>query len=247
MGTKVNSKGGFEDDLIVYHNALVTDLMLVASLIKNIKLESSFADMKGSANTDSANTDQAAAPTNGTAVAAAAAVSTTWTHGTITQPDVARNLCITIENPTGGPLNLFEGAMAFVVTGTLNGVAQTETITLTSTAGNKAVVAAKFRYLYGSKPFSTVTDITLVNVPDDALTIAAGLGSKIHIPNVLQTPDEADILKATVSAADYDVTSKVDTTNNTLNVGAIADNADVQIVYLSNGTSVIASGYLEKA
>lgn len=192
----------------------------------------SVSDLKGSANTDSANADQAAAPTNGTAVAAAAAVAAgAWTHGAITNPDIARNVCITILNDSGDALNLYEGAMKFTVTGTFNGVAQTEDITLTSTAGNKAVANSKYRYVYGSKPFTTVTNIVVDHVPDDGIKIAAGLGSKLGLPNTLKTPVEADVISISKNAAYLAVTGLVDTTNNTLNAGALTDGDDIEVVY----------------
>ncbi len=193
-------------------------------------------DIKGSANTDASDTDQAAEPTNGHAVAAMAAVAAgAWAHGALTNPDLGRNVCIVIQNDSGGALNLYEGAMKFTVTGTWRGAAQTEDITITSTAENKAVANTKFRYKYGSKPFDAVTNITVDHVPDDALKIGAGLGSKIGIPTDLLTPAAADVVKLTKSAADLATTGIIDTTNMTVNFGVMADNADINIVYKAGG------------
>jgi hypothetical protein len=193
-------------------------------------------DVKGSANTDSENADAAAAPTNGTAVAAMAAVAEgAWTHGAITEPDRGRNVCITIQNDSGGPLNLYEGAMKFTVTGTWRGAAQTEDITITSTTENKAVANNKFRYKYGVKPFDTVTDITVDHVPADGLKIGAGLGSKIGLPNDLLKPAASDVKKITKNAANLATTGIVDTTNMTVNLGTLADNDDFEIVYQTTG------------
>lgn len=204
----------------------------LATTSKNLSLIQSGGDIKGSANTDSANADAASAPTNGTAVAALAAVAAgAWTHGALTNPDRGRNVCITILNDSGGALNLYEGAMAFTVTGTWRGAAQTETITLTSTAGNKAVANTKYRYVYGSKPFDTVTDITVDHVCDNGLKIGAGLGSKIGLPTDLKTPAEADVKKITKTAVALAATGIVDTTNMTVNLGALADGDDFEIVY----------------
>lgn len=213
-------------------------------------------DIKGSANTDSENADAASEPTNGHAVAAMAAVgSSAWTHGTITNPDRGRNVCITVQNDSGGSLNLYEGAMTFTVTGTWRGAAQSETITITSTSENKAVANTKFRYKYGNKPFDTVTDITVDHVCDDGLKIGAGLGSKIGLPNDLLTPAAADIKKITKNAANLATTSIVDTTNMTVNLGTLADGDDFEIVYQTAGeagstadlasvsTRLIAIGY----
>lgn len=201
------------------------------------------ADIKGSANTESPNTDQAACATNGEAVAAMATTATTWTHGALTNPDMGRNVCITVENTTGGALDLYEGAMKFTVTGTWRGIAQTEDITLTSTAGNKSVAANQFRYTYGSKPFDTVTNIVLDNVPADGIACGAGLGSKIGLPTNLLTPAAADVVDAIVNAAHYTLTDKVDATNMTVNVGAISDGADFTFMYydspeVENGTDL---------
>lgn len=191
-----------------------------------------YSDIKGSANTDGENADQASEPTNGSAVAAQAAVAdAAWTHGALTSPDIGRNVCITIENDSGGSLNLYEGAMAFTVTGKYKGADQEDTITITSSSENKAVANTKFRFKYGVKPFDTVTNITLDNVPDDGLKISTGLGSKVGLPVDLRTPAEADVKKITKNAANLAPTGIVDTTNMTVNLGTLADNDDFTIVY----------------
>lgn len=202
------------------------------------------SDIKGSANTDSENADAASEPTNGHAVAAAAAVSGgAWTHGAITNPDMGRNVGVVINNPTGGALNLYVGVMTFTITGTWRGAAQTETITFTSTNGNKAVANAKWRYKYGVKPFDTVTNFTLDNVPDNALTIALGLGSKIGLYNDLYTPTEADVVKITKNAANLSPSGIVGTTYMTVNLGTLADGDDFTIAYKTAGTaSEVAAG-----
>lgn len=214
---------------------------------KSLFLSHGGSDFKGSANTDSENTDQAAVPTNGTAVAANAAVGGgAWAHGALTSPDMGRNVCITITNDTGGGLNLYEGVMTFTITGTYNGAAQTSTITFTSTAGNKAVGnAPNYRYKYGTKPFDTVTNITLDNVPDNGLKIAAGLGSKIGLPTTLATPAEGDVVKITKNAANLSPSGIVDTTNNTVNLGALSDNDDFTIIY--KATSYVSAIAAEAA
>lgn len=193
-------------------------------------------DIKGSANTDSENADAEAEPTNGHAVSAMAAVAAgAYTKGALTNPDCGRNVCITIQNDSGGPLALYEGAMKFTVTGTWRGAVQTEDITITSSAANKAVATAKFRYKYGVKPFDTVTDIVVDNPPADGLKIGAGLGSKIGLPTNLLTPAAGDIVKITKTAADLAITDIIDTTNMTINLGTLADNNDFNIVYKAGG------------
>ncbi|MBO9597795.1 MAG: hypothetical protein J7559_08250 [Cohnella sp.] len=197
-----------------------------------ILLSHAGGDIKGSANMDSENADAGALPTNGSAVAAATAVTAgAWTHGTLTQPDMGRNVCISITNDSGGALDLYEGVSTFTVTGTWRGAAQTETITFTSTSGNKSVANTKFRYKYGVKPFDTVTDITVDNEPADGLKISAGLGSKIGLPTALKTPAEADVTKITKTAANLSPSGIVNTTNNTVNLGTLADGDDFTIVY----------------
>lgn len=195
----------------------------------------SVSDLKGSANTDHSDTDQAALPTNGAAVSAEAAVAAgAYTKGALTSPDVSRNVCIVVHNDSGGALNLYEGAMKFTVTGTFNGVAQTEDITITSTEANKAIANTKYRYKYGLKPFTTVTNIVVDHVCDDGLKIAAGLGSKIALPNALATGVEANVLSISKNAAYLAATGIVDTTYNTVNFGALADGDDIEVVYAAS-------------
>lgn len=195
----------------------------------------SVSDLKGSANTDHSDADQASLPTNGAAVSAEAAVAAgAYAHGALTSPDVSRNVCIVIHNDSGGALNLYEGAMKFTVTGTLNGVAQTEDITITSTAGNKAVANTKYRYKYGLKPFTTVTNVVVDHVCDDGLKIAAGLGSKIGLPNALATGVEENVLSISKNAAYLAATGIVDTTYNTVNFGTLTDGDDVEVVYAAS-------------
>ncbi len=194
----------------------------------------SLFDILGSANTDSATADAAAAATNSAAIAADSTVaSSAWTVGAITAPVITRNVFIEIENPTLGTLNLYVGAMTFTITGTdYAGVAQTETIVFTSTSGNKAVATTKFRHKYGSKPFKTVTAVTLDNVPDDGFVISVGIGSKISLLNRLKTPAEADVLAASVNGTAYSVSGKVDTTNYSINFGTLSDGDDVSATFL---------------
>jgi len=193
-------------------------------------------DIKGSVNTDAENADADAEPTNGHAVSAIATVASgAYTKGALTNPDCGRNVCIVIQNDSGGALDLYKGASNFTVTGTWRGAAQTDIITFTSTDANKSVANTKFRYKYGVKPFDTVTNITVDKAPADGLKIGAGLGSKIGLPTNLLTPAAADIVKLTKTAADLATTSIVDTTNMTVNFGTLADGNDFNIVYKAGG------------
>ncbi|MBU7006306.1 hypothetical protein [Phosphitispora fastidiosa] len=199
---------------------------------KTLRLVHAGADIKGSANTDSENADADALPTNGALVGAETAVAdAAYAFPATANPDMGRNVCIVFHNDSGGPLNLFEGVMTFTVTGTYRGAAQTEDITFTSDAGNKAMATAKYRYKYGVKQFDTVTDVTVDNICDNAIKIAVGIGSKIGLPTDLKTPSEADVVKITKNAADLAVAGTVDVTNMTVNLGALADNDDFEIVY----------------
>lgn len=207
-------------------------------------------DIKGATNQagTEGNADQNATAVNGALLLAA----DTFTNlaGTMTpttQPDVARNIVVQIENDSGGALDLYEGATVFTITGTLFGVAQTDTITLTSTAGNKSVADTKFRFIQSSKAFSTVTTVTYDNAPAGALKGSLGVGTRLAIPGGLETGTHTDVKHFTVSAARIatgaTATSAggVDTTNNTINTGTTADGADVGIVY-NIGANEVASG-----
>lgn len=203
-------------------------------------------DIKGATNPagTEGNADQNATAVNGALLKAA----TTFTvlAGTITpttQPDVPRNILIQIQNDSGGALNLFEGTTTFLITGTdVNGAAQTESVTLTSTAGNKSVADTKFRYVQGVKPFKTVTSVAITNAPAGALKGSLGVGTRIGLPTPLLTPAVADVDSITVNAASVTPSATttaaggVDTTNNAVNTGTIADGADAAIVYAASGS-----------
>lgn len=202
------------------------------------------ADIKGSANTDAENADQNALPTNGALVGTLTAIAAgAYTFPATAHPDRGRNVCIAIYNDSGGPLDLFEGVSTFAVTGTWRGAAQTENITITSSGANKAVANTKYRYKYGNRPFDTVTAVAVTNMPADGLKIGVGIGSKIGLPADLATPAEADVVKITKNAAHQAVSGTVDTTNMTVNLGALSDNDDFTVVYkVTNYLSAIATG-----
>lgn len=202
-------------------------------------------DIKGATNVAAAaaNADQNAAPTNDALWLA----RTTFTvlAGTMTpttQPDVPRNVVITITNDSGGALDLFEGTTTFAVTGTdKDGLALTESITLVSTAGNKSVANTKFRMVFGSKAFRTITSIAITNAPAGGLKGSLGPGTRLGLPTELATATNTDVKNLTISAARQATsataanTGGVDTTNNTVNVGDVADGADVGVQYEQAG------------
>lgn len=186
------------------------------------------------ANTNNENADGAEI----TGAACVAAYSTVaagaWAVGAITNPEYARNVAITIKNDSGGPLNLFEGVMTFTVTGTdWSGAALSETITITSTAGNKAVATANYRAKYGVKAFKTVTAVTLDNVPADGLKIGVGKGGKVSVHGTLRTPAEADMIQVVEDGSVLTITGNVDTTNGTFNFDAIAASKVISMLYVA--------------
>lgn len=201
-------------------------------------------DIKGATNVAAAaaNADQNATAVNGALLLAA----TTFTvlAGTMTpttQPDVPRNIVIQIENDSGGALDLYEGVTTFLITGTdVNGAAQTESVTLTSTSGNKSVANTKFRWVQGSEAFKTVTSVAITNAPAGGLKGSLGPGTRLGLPQPLLTPAVADVDSITVNAAAITPSSTVanaggvDTTNNTVNAGTLADGADVAIIYAAS-------------
>lgn len=164
--------------------------------------------------------------------------------GTITtQPAFGRNLQISIKNASAGNLNLFVGAMTITVVGTFRGAAQTEAITLTTLTGNKAVAhAPDFRSFQGLKPFDTITSASIdatslagIIVSDGALQIAIGPGTLIGLPVAPATGANADIVGFSVNAVARTVSGNFDFTNQTANVGTIADGDDIAIVYKTQG------------
>ncbi len=191
-------------------------------------------NVKGSKNTDHENTDTGDTPTNHAGIAAEATVATTWTKGAITQPDIPRNVGIVIKNDGDGALELHEGVMTFTVTGTFRGEPQEDLITFESTTENKSVANGgtdNYRVKYGVKPFDTVTDITLDNMPDDGFKISACPGSKIGLPVDLATPDAGDVQKVTKNDADVDPATLVDTTEMTVNLDELSDEDTFSIIY----------------
>lgn len=207
-------------------------------------------DVKGATNPagTEGNADQAAAPVNAGLLKAATAVATL--AGTITptaQPAIPRNVVITVTNDSGGALDLFEGTTTFTITGTdFDGAAQTETVTLVSTSGNKSVADAKFRYVQGVKAFRTVTSVTYTNAPASTLKLGLGVGTRIGLPAALETATYTDVLGVSVDAVPKTISATVanaggvDTTNNTVNVGTIADGADIGIDFKAAARQVAA-------
>lgn len=136
------------------------------------------------------------------------------------------------ENMGTGDLNLFEGIMTFSVVGVFRGAAQTESVTFTSTAGNKAMThTPDYRVKYGVKPYDRITSVTLDNVPDDALKIGVGVGSLIGYPVDSATGADADFHKLVKNGVDLAVSTIISHTNKTVNFGVLADGAEVSMTY----------------
>ncbi len=140
--------------------------------------------------TNSENTD-ATAPPNLAAYAAAQTFSSI-TDGNIvllagaSQPSSAFRVRIVIYNSTAGALNLYEGTTSYAVVGTYNGSPVSETITMTSTAGNKSVAAGKYRYKTSVNKYDSISSITVTNPPDSALSFNGAAGTITPVGHILR-------------------------------------------------------------
>lgn len=189
--------------------------------------------------------DQAALNTNGAAIVAEAVVTDLKAQivadGTLTialQPDIARCIVIAAHNDSGGPLNMYEGTTIFRVVGTFRGFTQSEDISVTSSAANKEIANTKYRAWSGSKPFDTVTSITVVSGattwPADTLKLCVGWGSKIGLPNKPYQKVAADFVKVMVDSAAVAVTTQYDSANDTFALATLADGKSIMINYWVN-------------
>lgn len=156
------------------------------------------------------------------------------------QTDVPRGIMVGFYNDSGGPLDLFEGDAVFIVTGTFRGAAQVDTITYTSTAGNKSIANTKYRYEFGVKPFDTITTIELdAGTPNNAIKVGAGLSPLIGILNALETPAEADIKSIQINRAVVAVAGTYSGANQTINIGVFADD-NIGTIVLKEAVACIA-------
>jgi hypothetical protein len=205
----------------------------------------SYSDIKGSGNTDAETADLGAGvdPTNyglistevtQTVLRAAAGVLVI-----AAQLDIPRNVGITIQNDSGGDLNLYVGTTNFTVVGTFLGAPQTETISFTNLDATKVVAGVGHthcRVKYGVKPFSQITSITEGVVGADVagnLKIAACPGSLIGLPGRIAA--NADVLQLSKNAAALATAGIVSYTNSTVNFGTLADGDDVAGTFRSSG------------
>lgn len=204
-------------------------------------------DIKGSDNTQTAAPDQDNPPTNGDLIDTAHAVQAgpAWAYSEDLEPDVPRNVCILLKGAAGDSV-IPAGSYTFTVTGTFRGAAQTDTITFTYAGAAGTIVAGKYRWAYGVKPFDKITDVVitpahLANLPV-GLLIGVGIGSCLGLPSETLGNIEADILKITKTAADLAVAGTFDVTNKTVNLGTLVDGNDVAIQYKAAGAGGEMSG-----
>lgn len=128
---------------------------------------------------DSENADSASQNTR-TTISLQQLFSSISEGGTLTvksadaQPGAEFRVRISINNPSGGPLNLYEGVTTFAVAGIYNSSPVSENITFTSSAGNKAIAAGQYRTKSSTQLFDSVTSVTVTNKPDGALKVDAG-------------------------------------------------------------------------
>lgn len=204
-----------------------------------------FADAKGATaiTAGNATTDLNSDIVNANLLSTYAAVSTLIAGVLVIalQPDAPRNVQINIKNSTGGPLNLYEGNMSIAIVGTFRGAAQTETLVWTSTSGNKAVAAGKFRALGSVKPYDTITSITITNTPAATLEIGAGPGHLIGLPVDPINNAETDLIKLVVTGANVAISGQYNTTNKTVAMLTTADAWDLFLEYNIAGGSAQAA------
>jgi hypothetical protein len=184
--------------------------------------------------TSSDASDQNATPTNGAYFSALQSAANTTAITMTNNVDVPRSIVVVHKNNSGAPANQI--ACTYAVVGTYNGAAQTEDISFADTS---EVADGKFRYVFGAKPFDTVTSITPSHAQNAGFQKSAGLGPILGLPKALYTPAEADVVRITKQGADVAVTGTVNTTNHTVNVGAITDNDNIVIKYARKGYSAV--------
>lgn len=191
-------------------------------------------DIKGSVSAD-VGIASGTLPTNGQLWSTLADAANTTAFTIAVQPDISRNVSISLKNTVAGAST--GNAVTFAIVGTFRGAAQTDSIAftaleLTSTAQNE--VATK----HSVKPFDSITSITPSAAQPASWQHAAGPGSKLGIPSATANNAEADLLKLTKNAANLAVTGLY-STNQTVDFGVLADGDDISIQY--NG----AGGFVE--
>jgi hypothetical protein len=187
-------------------------------------------DIKGSVSAD-VGIASGALPTNGQLWSTLADAANTTAFTIALQPDISRNVSISLKNTVAGAST--GNAVTFTIVGTFRGAAQTDTVAftaleLTSTAQNE--VATK----HSVKPFDSITSITPSAAQPASWQHAAGPGSKLGIPSATANNAEADLVKLTKNAANLAVTGLY-STNQTVDFGVLADGDDISIQYNAAG------------
>ena len=177
--------------------------------------------------TSSDATDQAATPTNGAYFSALQAADNTTPITITTNLDCPRSIVVVHKNASGGAAKA-QAACTYAVVGIYNGAAQTETITFADTSN---IADTKFRYVFGVKPYDSITSITPSGAQLAQVQRSAGLGPIMGLPKTLYTPAEADVASIHKQGVVVSTTGAVSTANNTVNVGAITDNDNIVIKY----------------
>ena len=195
-------------------------------------LKGADADVAGSM-----TADQASGPTNDDQIDTYAAVAGgAWTYSENNEMGFPRNVSIALWNDTGGAIAMEEAAFTALVTGFFRGAAQSDTITETFTAGNKSIAAAQFRWKYGVKPFDTITNVVITGLTanQNTLKIGVGIGRLLGVPQDTKNGTAADFVKVVKGSANLAVAAYNDT-HKTIDVGALADNDDLDIWYITTG------------
>lgn len=234
----IDTKSGVADGGYQFKYNTATSALQVfrgAGSAINIYAES---DIKGSVSAD-VGIASGTLPTNGQlwSTLADAAVLTAFTIAL--QPDISRNVSISLKNTVAGAST--GNATTFTIVGTFRGAAQTDTVSftaleLTSTAQNE--VATK----HSVKPFDSITSITPSVAQPASWQHSAGPGSKPGLPTPTATNAEADLIKLTKNAANLSPTGLY-STNQTVDFGVLADGDDISIEYAVAGGQELVSGF----
>lgn len=195
-------------------------------------------DIKGSVSAD-VGIASGTLPTNGQLWSTLADAANTTAFTIAVQPDMARNVSISLKNTVAGAST--GNAVTFAIVGTFRGAAQTDSIAftaleLTSTAQNE--VATK----HGVKPFDSITSITPSAAQPASWQHSAGPGSKLGLPNPTATNAEVDLIKLTKNAANLSPTGLY-STNQTVDFGVLADGDDIVIEFANAGGQEVANAF----
>jgi hypothetical protein len=206
----------------------------------NEKIENwSIQNIKGGAadTAGSMTTDQASGPVNDDQIDTYAAVAAgAWTYTENNEIDFPRNVCIALWNDTVGAIAMEEAAFSALVSGYYRGASQSDTISETFTAGNKSIAAAQFRWKNGVKPFDSITSVTITGLTanQNTLKIGVGIGRLLGVPQDTKNAVAADFTKIVKNSAN--VTSVIyNDTHKTIDIGALSDNDDIDISYITTG------------